>query len=157
MGSDPTGQPESTSARRRTVAKRIRRRHSARILSMWARIGVLLLFMFVGMAASIGLIIKVVHPYREVAENQQTLASIDQQISQLDDQNDELRQRIAYLKTRPGVITEARKLGYTKPGEIPIVVEGMPTTWSDPPPVNYSGTPGWRDKVSSFLHNLIGR
>jgi len=156
MGSDPTGQPESTTERRRVV-KRIRKRHSTRILSMWARIGVLLLFMCVGIAASIGLIIKVVHPYREVAVNQQALASIDQQISQLDEQNDDLRQRIAYLKTRPGVITEARKLGYTKPGEIPIVVEGMPTTWSDPPPVQTTGSHGWRDKVSSLWHSLVSR
>ena len=156
MGSDPTGQPESTTERRRVV-KRIRKRHSTRILSMWGRIGVLLLFMCVGIAASIGLIIKVVHPYREVAVNQQALASIDQQISQLDVQNDDLRQRIAYLKTRPGVITEARKLGYTKPGEIPIVVEGMPTTWSDPPPVQTTGSHGWRDKVSSLWHSLVSR
>jgi cell division protein FtsB len=124
---------------------------------MWGRIGVLVLVMIVGLAASIGLIVKVVHPYREVAVNQQALASINEQISQLDAQNDDLRQRIAYLKTTPGKITEARKLGYTKPGEIPIVVEGMPTTWSDSPPVQTSGSPGWRDKARSLWHSLVGR
>ena len=47
------------------------------------------------------------------------------QIADLDHQNADLRRRIAYLQTDEGKTTEARKMGFVKPGEIPIVVEGQ--------------------------------
>lgn len=109
------------------------------------------------LAGCVGLVFKVIRPFQEVASNEQELAVTQLQISQLDAQNDQLRQHIAYLKTSEGRITEARKLGYTKQNEIPIVVEGTPSIWSDPPLVNSTVTPGWRAKLSGFWQSLRGR
>jgi cell division protein FtsL len=122
---------------------------------MWGRVAMLALFMVAILVGAIGLVFKIAHPYREIASNQQQLASIDGQISQLDAQNQDLQQRIDYLKTRSGVVTEARKLGYFKSDEIPIVVEGAPTEWSDPPPATINKpAPGWKDRVNDLWHDL---
>lgn len=79
-----------------------------------------------------GLIAKAIRPYREARAQQRQLADTQRQIAALDVQNDALKRRIAYLKTPDGVTHEARKMGYLKPGEIPLVFEGAPVAAQAP-------------------------
>jgi len=74
--------------------------------------------------AIFGLITKAIRPYREARAQTGQMNVTRGQIAALDRQNATLRRRIAYVATDEGKITEARKMGYVKPGEIPIVVEG---------------------------------
>lgn len=74
---------------------------------------------------AVRLVIKVVHPYREAGAQTTQLRGTRTEIALLDRQNATLRQQIAYLKTPGGMVGEARKNGYVRPGEIPFVVEGM--------------------------------
>lgn len=91
---------------------------------MWARLGLLLLGIGVLVFASIALIAKAARPYREVGAQGGQLSVTRRQIAALDAQNAVLHRRIAYLKTADGVASEARKMGYLRPGEVPLVILG---------------------------------
>ena len=108
-------------ARRRTAGwKRPRR-----ILGMWARVALLVGVITVSVFFAVGLVAKAVKPYQEASRQKIQLAQTLQQSDMLAAQNLQLERRIAYLKTANGVASEARRMGYLRPGEYPIVVEGM--------------------------------
>jgi len=71
----------------------------------------------------VALVAKIIRPYREASLQKQDLASTRTKVAALDEQNRQLRKRIAYLNTREGMEREARGLGYTLPGEVPVFVE----------------------------------
>ena len=86
--------------------------------------GLLLVGIGVLVFASIALIAKAARPYREGGAQGGQLSLARRQIADLDAQNAVLHRRIAYLKTADGVASEARKMGYLRPGEVPLVVVG---------------------------------
>lgn len=106
--------------RRRKTGRRPRR-----ILGMWARVTLLAAFIGVLGLAIFGIVTKAIRPYREARTQKGQMSVTREQIAALDAQNADLRRRIAYLKTPEGKTTEARKMGFIKDGEIPIVVEGQ--------------------------------
>ena len=77
---------------------------------------------------------KAVRPYREARGQSAQLARTQAENSAVAAQNALITRHIAYLKTNDGVASEARKMGYLRPGEIPIVVEGLTTPGSQPMP-----------------------
>lgn len=74
---------------------------------------------------AVRLVIKVIHPYREAGAQTTQLQGTRTQVAILDRQNADLRRQITYLRTPGGMVGEARKNGYVRPGEIPFVVEGI--------------------------------
>lgn len=98
-----------------------------RILGVWARVALLLCFLGVLVFLAVALVAKAVRPYREAQGQSVQLARTQAESSALAAQNALLTRHIAYLKTSDGVASEARKMGYLRPGEIPIVVEGLTT------------------------------
>ena len=107
--------------------------------------------------AAIGLVAKVIRPYRETGAQARQLARTQRQVAALDTQNAELHRRIALLNTKSGIITEARRMGYLKPGEIPLVVETAAAPENvqavDQPPTLVPTSP----KPHSQLHGLLRR
>ena len=99
-------------------------RQPRRILGMWARIFLLTAFIGFMVVAVFGLVAKVIRPYREAGSQRLKLTQTRQEIASLDAENVQITRRIVYLKTPDGVSSEARRMGYLHPGEIPIVVEG---------------------------------
>ena len=107
-------------ARRRPHAKRPRR-----ILGLWARMTLLVGLIAVTAFLAVCLVAKAVKPYREASGQRVQLAETRRQSEELAVQNVRLERRIAYLKTSDGVASEARRMGFLRPGEYPIVVEGL--------------------------------
>ena len=93
---------------------------------MWARATLSVAVIAVSVLVGIGLVAKIAKPYREAGRQEVQLAQTLQQSDALAAQNAQLERRIAYLKTPDGIASEARRMGYLRPGEFPIVVEGMP-------------------------------
>ncbi len=112
------------------AARRLARRRKSgwkrprRIWSLWARVGMAGAMIFVTAFLAVNLVAKVARPYREASLQSTQLSLIRQQSDVLESENTALVRRIAYLKTSQGVAAEARKMGYLRPGEIPMVVEG---------------------------------
>ncbi len=106
--------------RRRKRAKRPRR-----ILGLWARATLSVGLIAVTVFLAVCLVTKAVKPYREASGQRVQLAETRRQSEELAVQNVQLERRIAYLRTSDGVASEARRLGYLRPGEYPIVVEGL--------------------------------
>lgn len=113
--------------RRAKPSRKSQWRKPPRILGVWARVA--LLFCFLGVLAflAVALVAKAVRPYREARRQSVQLARTQAESSALAAQNALLQRHITYLKTSDGVASEARKMGYLRPGEIPIVVEGLTT------------------------------
>lgn len=65
---------------------------------------------------------KVLRPIRLVGNERRAKAKVVSDYNGLRKQNDELRRRVAYLKTPEGIAQEARKQGFVKPGEISLVI-----------------------------------
>ena len=103
--------------------------------------------------AAVGLVAKAVRPYREARGQVRQLTDTERQISAVDQENAALRRRIAYLKTPDGVASEARRLGYLRPGERPIVLEATvaPTPAPAPPRPKTFG-----DRARRFWRSLTG-
>ena len=136
------------------IAARRARRRTARpkrprpILGMWARVALLGTVIAVSVFVAVGLVLKAVKPYQEAGRQRVQLAETLRQSGAVAAENAQLERRIAYLKTSDGVASEARRLGYLKPGEYPIVVEGLAGhsepgetlpdthTFAPPPPVS---------------------
>ena len=114
--------PDELTARRRTL----RPKRPRRILGMWARVGLSVAIIAVSLFFAVCLVAKAVKPYREVSRQRVQLAETLHQSDVLAAQNMQLEHRIAYLKTSGGIASEARRMGYLRPGEYPIVVEGLP-------------------------------
>ncbi|MGI4791703.1 MAG: FtsB family cell division protein [Janthinobacterium lividum] len=111
-------------------ARRARRRTAhfkrpRRILGMWARLALSVGIIAVSVFMAACLVAKAVKPYQEASHQKVQLAETQQQSELLAAQNIQLERRIAYLKTPGGVASEARRIGYLRPGEYPIVVEGL--------------------------------
>ena len=112
------------------AARRVRRRTAhwkrpRRILGMWARVALLVGIIAVSVFFAICLVAKAVKPYQEASRQKVQLAETLQQSDALAAQNVQLERRVAYLKTAGGIASEARRMGYLRPGEYPIVVEGL--------------------------------
>ncbi len=108
-------------ARRRTI----RPKRPRRILGMWARAALSVAVIAVSVFVAVGIVLKAVKPYREASRQRVQLADTQRQSQAIAAQNAVLERRIAYLKTPDGVAAEARRMGYLRPGEYPIVVEGL--------------------------------
>ncbi len=106
--------------RRRKRAKRPRR-----ILGLWARAALSVGLIAVTVFLAVCLVAKAVKPYREASSQRVQLAETRRQSEEAAVQNTQLERRIAYLRTPDGVASEARRMGYLRPGEYPIVVEGL--------------------------------
>lgn len=120
-----------------------------------------LLLVFIGTLGvmAVRLVIKVVHPYREAGAQTTQLQGTRAQVVMLDHENADLRRQITYLKTPGGMVDEARKNGYVRPGEIPFVVEGMmPATsisvMQSPRPAAIAPP---RSRTARLWHRLTGR
>jgi len=113
------------------IAARRARRRTARpkrprpILGMWARVALLVAVIAVSVFVAVGIILKAIKPYQEASRQRVQLAQTQRQSDAIAAQNTQLERRIAYLKTPDGVASEARRMGYLRPGEYPIVVEGL--------------------------------
>ncbi|MGO8670972.1 MAG: FtsB family cell division protein [Capsulimonadaceae bacterium] len=107
------------------------------------------------LAMSVALIAKAIEPYREGSVMRAELAQTDRQIAEADAENDAYRRRLAYLNTPAGITAEARKLGYVKPGEVAIVVEGTPGQFSETTRVDeVRPEPSLADRMRSFLNSI---
>ena len=109
--------------RRRRLTPRLKR--PRRILGMWARASLSVAIIAVSVFFAVCLVAKAVKPYREASRQKAQLAQTLHQSDLLAAQNSQLERRVAYLRTPDGVASEARRMGYLRPGEYPIVVEGL--------------------------------
>ncbi len=113
------------------IARRVKRRTARwkrphRILGMWARVALLVGIIAVSVFFAVCLVAKAVKPYQEAGRQKVQLAETLRQSDVIAAQNSQLQRRVAYLKTPGGIASEARRMGYLRPGEYPIVVEGLP-------------------------------
>ena len=108
-------------ARRRTA----RPKRPRRILGLWARAALSAAVIAVSIFFMVCLVLKAVKPYQEASRQRVQLAETLHQSQAVAAQNAVLERRIAYLRTPDGVASEARRMGYLRPGEYPIVVEGL--------------------------------
>jgi len=115
---------DELAARRQARRKKPGWKRPRRILSLWARLGMAGAVIVVSVFLAVSLIAKVAKPYREAGLQKSQLSATRQQCDALASGNAALARRIAYLKTPQGIASEARKMGYLRPGEIPMVVEG---------------------------------
>ena len=112
-------------ADRRTARRRLRAKRPRRILGLWARAALSVGLIAVTVFLAVCLVAKAVKPYREASRQRVQLAETRRQSDLLAAQNVHLERRIAYLRTSGGIASEARRMGYLRPGEYPIVVEGL--------------------------------
>ncbi len=110
-------------AARQARRRRSRWKRPRRILGIWARLAMLAAVIVVSVLLAISLVAKAVRPYREASAQKANLSETRQESDALVAENALLTRRIAYLKTSDGIASEARRMGYLRPGEIPIVVE----------------------------------
>lgn len=139
-------------------ARSTRKKRPRRVLGIWMRVS--LLVVFIGMLAFMAfrLVVKVIHPYREEGAQTAQLRGNRAEASDLDIQNIALRQKITYLKTPYGMAREARKMGYVRPGEIPFVVEGlMPSTLPAAPASTVKTAAPASNSAVRLWHRLTGR
>jgi cell division protein FtsB len=113
-------------ANRRGRHRPARPKRPRRILGLWARVILLAAVIAVSLFLAVCVVLKAVKPYQEASRQRTQLAETLHQSGTLAAENTELERRIAYLKTSDGVASEARRMGYLRPGEYPIVVEGIP-------------------------------
>ncbi len=112
-------------ARRKKSGPRAGWKRPRRILSLWARLALLGAVIVVSVFIGIGIVAKAIRPYHEARAQTDQLARTRQASAALLAENAELTRHIAYLKTPQGVASEARRIGYLRPGELPIVVTGL--------------------------------
>jgi len=109
----------------RRTARRRRTKRPRRILGLWARAALSVGMIAVCSFLAVSLVAKAVKPYREASRQRVQLAQTRRQSQTLNVQNVLLERRIAYLRTPDGVASEARRMGFLRPGEYPLVVEGL--------------------------------
>ena len=122
---------DELAARRQARRKNSKWKRPRRIFSLWARLGMAGAVIIVSILLAMNLIAKAARPYREAGLQKSQLLDTRQQSDELETENAALIRRISYLKTPQGIASEARKMGYLKPGEVPMVVEADITP-SDP-------------------------
>ena len=142
-------------ARRRTP----RPKRPRRILGMWARLILSLAVIAVSVFLAVCLVLKAVKPYREASRQRVQLAATVRQSGDIAAENARLERQIAYLKTPDGVASEARRMGYLRPGEYPIVVEGVTahSDWGQAPPEAPTFAPPEPSPLRRFWRHLSGR
>jgi hypothetical protein len=124
---------------------------------MWARIGLLSFVTGLLLLIAIAVVAKAIAPYREASGMRRQLADMDRQIAQTDAQNAAYQRRLAYLQTPEGKTTEARKLGYLRPNEVAVVVEGTPGEFSEAQPVvPQTPPPTLLGRIRQLWRSLIG-
>ena len=147
-------------ARRARRAKNSRWKRPRRILGLWSRLALLAGVIVVSVFLAIGLVAKAIKPYREAGVQSAQLRETQAESDALAADNTVLARRIAYLKTPDGVASEARKMGYLRPGEVPIVVEGLPgqAVISDTSPVSVvaPASPPTGNAARRFWRHLTG-
>ena len=141
----------------RTSRRRIRSgwKRPRRILGLWARLSLLLAVIVVSVFFAISLVAKAIRPYREASVQSSQLKDTLRQNTQITLENADLQRRIQYLKTPNGIASEARTYGYLRPGERPIMVQGM----DEPEPSNTpaaSTTSVHGNAARRFWHHLTG-
>jgi len=114
---------DELAARRQARRKKAGWKRPRRILGLWARVGMAVALVVVSVFLAITLVAKIARPYREAGIQSNELSATRQQSDALATENTALIRRIAYLKTPQGIASEARKMGYLRPGEVPMVVE----------------------------------
>ncbi len=126
-----------------------------RILGLWARLSLLLAVIMVSVFFAISLVAKAIRPYREASVQSSQLKDTLRQNAQITLENADLQRRIQYLKTSNGIASEARTYGYLRPGERPIMVQGLsdPELSSAPAP---SAPPPHGTAARRFWHHLTG-
>lgn len=102
-----------------------RTKRPRRILGLWARAALSVGLIAVTVFLAVCLVAKAVKPYREASRQRVQLGETRRQSELLASQNVQLERRVAYLRTSGGIASEARRMGYLRPGEYPIVVEGL--------------------------------
>ena len=115
---------EELAARRQARRKKAGWKRPRRIFSLGARLGMAVAVIVVSVFLAVNLIAKAARPYREAGIQKSDLSATRQQSDALATENASLARRIVYLKSPQGIAAEARKMGYLRPGEIPMVVEG---------------------------------
>jgi cell division protein FtsL len=124
---------------------------------MWARIGLLSLVLGLLLLIAVAVIAKAIAPYQEAHGMRQQLADTNRQIAQTDAENAAYQRRLAYLQTPEGKTTEARKLGYLRPNEVAVVVEGTPGEFSEAQPtVPRTPPPTLLGRIRQYWRSLIG-
>lgn len=135
-----------------------KKKRPARILGMWARLALLSGAIVLLIVIAVAIVAKAIRPYREASQLKQQLMVMDKQIADTEAQNAAYQRRLDYLKTKEGIAAEARKLGYTRPGEVAIVVVGSPGGWKEtPPPVTTPHSHGFLSTISQYWHSLFSR
>ncbi len=112
-------------APRRAARRRLRAKRPRRILGLWARAALSVGLIAVTVFLAVCLVTKAVKPYREASRQRVQLAETQRQSESVAAHNVQLQRRVAYLRTPNGIASEARRMGYLRPGEYPIVVEGF--------------------------------
>ncbi len=145
--------------RRAKPSRKSRWKKPPRILGVWARVALLFCFLAVMVLLAVALVAKAVRPYREAQGQSVQLARTQSESSALAAQNALLTRHIAYLKTSDGVASEARKMGYLRPGEIPIVVEGLttPDARLAPDPVPSAAAPSIKTQIAPAANSSAAR
>ena len=143
---------------RRMPRRSSRFKRPRRILGMWARLILSVAVIAASMFLAVCLVLKAVKPYREASRQTVQLAETEHQSSEIAAENVQLERRIAYLKTPDGAASEARRMGYLRPGEYPIVVEGLPehSDWSQAPSAAPVFAPPQSSPMRRFWRHLSG-
>ena len=129
-----------------------------RIPSLWVRLTALAVFLGVILVGMVGLTLKAVRPYREAGVEARRLADTRRQIADLDRRNAVLLRQVAYLNTSDGLAGEAHKMGYLRPGEIPLVIEDVAAPEGDnklPMVAPVAAPPRAASPLRRFWHHLL--
>ncbi|MDQ2800015.1 MAG: septum formation initiator family protein [Armatimonadota bacterium] len=143
---------ESRTSRRRARSGWKRPR---RILGLWARLSLLLAVIVVSIFFAISLVAKAIRPYREASVQSSQLKDTRRQNAQITLENADLQRRIQYLKTPDGIASEARTYGYLRPGERPIMVQGLDEPELSSAPAA-SALAAHGNTARRFWHHLTG-
>ena len=145
--------------RRRPRTPRLKR--PPRILGMWARASLSVAVIAVSLFLAVCLVLKAAKPYQEASRQRVQLAEAQRQSAAIAVQNTQIERRIAYLKTPDGVASEARRMGYLRPGEYPIVVEGVAghSEWNEAQPDISAFAPASPEPspMRRFWRHLLGQ
>lgn len=144
-------------ARRKKAGPRPGWKRPRRILSLWSRLALLVAVIVVSVFIAVGIVTKAIRPYHEARVQTGQLARSRQASAALLAENADLARHIAYLKTPQGVASEARRMGYLRPGELPIVVTGLDERATAPPaPVPALAAPETGGAARRFWRHLTG-
>jgi len=78
-------------------------------------------------------IAKVIHPYQMGFSVERDIRTVRAELKRQRDKNTLLERRLNYLKTPEGAETEARRAGYSRPGEIVYLLRSATGAASTPP------------------------